>query len=225
MTKVELAECLAVIQDLFEIRPDLRIDFTSLGGTLHSGRVMNAFKRYEIEPTVETVSALFEQIEKTPATGAKLVDALIVEIQAAHEGKIEDAPARETFAGCGRCHDGVVSLEFPDGIRSVYCDCGRGQFFWSANGSKSVCLINRPDLKAKANAQRREELARAGSSLIRMGVDPGADVETQRKQYRNWILSLRGKIRKPNVRVHPDAQALAIFSNGDERNEDWSESR
>lgn len=186
-----MGEILGELQSMFEIRPELRIDFASQGGQLHSGRVLAALRKYQIDASIETISALFEHVEKTPPTGAKMVDALIAQIIAASEGQPEPAQRPASFAGCELCHDGVVVLPFPGGNRAVYCDCGRGQFFWGANSQNAACLVNRPDLKAKAFEIRRNEIARSGSTLIQLGVDPEADVETQQKQWRAKFYRMR----------------------------------
>lgn len=254
MTKREMGEILAALQDYFAIREDLRIDFETEAGNLHSGRVIFALKKHGLEASIETLSLLCERIDKTPATGAKLVDALIVEIQAAAQGETEPAAQPTSFAGCGLCHDGVSVLPFPDGNRAVYCDCGRGHFLWTANGSKNLSFANRPDLKARATAIQRQEIARSGSTLIRMGIDPEASGEVQQKQFRAWIVGMKVRLgrelaqgskpeppRKPPSREHaekaiatvrkpakptpppqlnPEALALAVYDNGDVRN-DW----
>ena len=194
MTKREMGEIMAVLQDHFSIREDLRIDFATEAGDLHSGRVIYALKTHGLEASLETLSLLCERIDKTPATGAKLVDAVIVEIQAAAQGEIEPAQTPTSFAGCGLCHDGVFSLPFPDGNRAVYCDCGRGHFLWSANGSKAMSFSNRPDLKARATAIQRQEIARSGSTLIRMGIDPEAPDELRQKQFRRWVVGMKERL-------------------------------
>jgi hypothetical protein len=189
-----MGEILAVLQDHFSIRADLQIDFATEAGDLHSGRVIFALKKHGLEASIGTLSLLCERIDKTPATGAKLVDALIVEIQAAAEGETVPAPAPTSFAGCELCHDGIVVLPFPNGNRAVYCDCGRGQFLWNANDRKSMSLVNRMDLKAKAFGIRREEIARSGSTLIRMGIDPEAPDELRQKQFRAWIVGMKARL-------------------------------
>jgi hypothetical protein len=240
-----MGELLGELQILFDIREDLRIDFMSEAGQFHSARVMNAMKKHGMTPELETISALFEQFEKTPATGARMVDALIVEIIGAAEGEVQSAAAPTSFAGCGLCHDGVIVLPFADGRRAVYCDCGRGQFLWEANKRANICVINRPDLKAKAFTLQREERARAGSTLIRFGVDPEASEADQLAAFRKFFdrakrgigeRSLMPPAKKPMSReqaeralatvrpakrppeqLNPESLALAVYANGDER--------
>lgn len=200
MNRREMGEILAVLQEHFAIHPNSCIDFATEAGEMHSGRVIHALKKHRLEVSLETLSLLCERIEKTPPTGAKLVDALIVEIQAAAEGEAVPAPAPTSFAGCELCHDGVVVLPFADGNRAVYCDCGRGQFLWNANDRKVLSFVNRPDLKAKAFGIRREEIARSGSTLIRMGIDPEAPDELRQKQFREWILGMKTRLARGMVK-------------------------
>lgn len=257
MTVTDMTEALSELQELFNIHPDGRINFDTEAGNLHAKRVLHAFRKFGIPADSSTLSSLYERIEKTPSTGAKMVDALIVEIQAASEGEPIQIAKPDDFAGCELCHGGIVVLPIPGGAngviadRAIYCDCGRGQFLWNANERKNLCLVNQPDLKAKAFAKRREDSARAGSNLVRFGVDPDASEAEQMKQFRSAVKSMAGQVgsgiakartvqpvppqtvdearamlasrkpRKPNPppQLNPEALALAVFDNGDERNE------
>jgi hypothetical protein len=257
MTPADMAEALGGLQELFNIHPDGRINFDTEAGNLHAKRVLHACRKFGIIPDESSLGNLYERIEKTPSTGAKMVDALIVEIQAASEGEPVQTAKADDFAGCELCHGGIVVLPLPGGKfghvsdRAIYCDCGRGQFLWGANDRKNICLINRPDLKAKAFAKRREDSARAGSNLVRFGVDPDASEAEQMKQFRSAVKSMAGQVgsgiakartvqpvppqtvdearamlasrkpRKPSPppQLNPEALALAVYDNGDERNE------
>lgn len=248
MTPEDVVEILSAAQELFNIYEPARIDFNTDGGILHAKRVLNSLQKYNLIVEPETLYRLYERVEKTPTTGAKMVDALIVEIIAAAEGETASIPSvrPENFAGCGLCHGGVVVLPFADGNRAVYCDCGRGQFLWGANGNEQACLANRPDLKAKAIAKRREEEAKAGSTLIRFGIDPDLPEDEKLRLFRAAIVRMKqgiGQQAKPPApakpvgreqaramltackrpeppdQLNPERVALAVYANGDERNE------
>lgn len=257
MTPTDMTEALSELQELFNIHPDGRIDFDTEAGNLHAKRVLHALRKFGIPAETEVLSSLYERIEKTPTTGSKMVDALIVEIQAASEGEPVQTAKADDFVGCELCHGGIVVLPIPCGKtgevsnRAIYCDCGRGQFLWAANERKNLCLANRPDLKAKAFAKRREDSARAGSNLVRFGVDPDASEVEQMKQFREAVKSMARQVgagtatsstvqpampqtvdearamlasRKPRKpapppQLNPEALALAVYDNGDERNE------
>lgn len=195
-----MTEALSELQQLFNIHPDGRINFDTEAGNLHAKRVLHACRKFGIPADTSAISSLYERIEKTPSTGAKMVDALIVEIQAASEGEPVQSAKPDDFAGCELCHGGIVVLPIPGGQngeisnRAIYCDCGRGQFLWNANERKNLCLATRPDLKAKAFTKRRQDSARAGSNLVRYGVDPDADEATQMKQFRQAIKSMASQV-------------------------------
>ncbi|MBI1324397.1 hypothetical protein GC170_14595 [bacterium] len=256
MTPTDMADALSELQDLFNIYDSARIDFNTEAGVLHAKRVLHACRKFGVPAEVDALSSLYERIEKTPTTGSKMVDALIVEIQAASEGEPVQTVRADDFAGCELCHGGIVVLPLPGGKtgevsnRAIYCDCGRGQFLWGANERKNLCLANRPDLKAKASTKRREDSARAGSNLVRFGVDPDASEAEQMRQYRESVRSMARQVgsgtatartvqpnppqtvdearallagRKskstPPPQLNPEAMALAVYANGDERNE------
>ncbi len=200
MTITDMTDVLSELQELFNIYEPARIDFDTEAGCLHAKRVFHALRKFNITADVKVIGQLYERIEKTPSTGAKMVDALIVEIQAASEGEPVQTAKPDDFAGCELCHGGIVVLPIPGGKnnqisnRAIYCDCGRGQFLWNANERKNLCLATRPDLKAKAFTKRREDSARAGSNLVRFGVDPDASEADQMKQFRSAVKSMAGQV-------------------------------
>lgn len=210
MTKIEMGEILAGMQELFDIHPDRRMDFSSDSGRLHSGRVLKALDRAGLHGSLETISELAERIDKTPPTAAKLVDSLIAEIAAAAEGDAIPRPAAPTFTGCDLCHDGVVVMPMPGGKhghispRAVYCDCNRGRFLHSAN-AETVCLAHRPELKSRAFRLRREDEARASGVLARFGVDVQAPEHEQVSQFREAVRDMAGQIgrsaRQPRIKT------------------------
>lgn len=212
MNRREMGEILAVFQAQFAIHPDSCIDFATEAGDLHSARVLNAIEKTGLEASKKTMKLLAENIEKTPPTGSKLVDAFIEKIHKASEGVVADPPLP------------------PRGVPAPAYACDR--------------TISKSELDAIT------------TQLERMGVDPHAPIEIQRKQFREWVLGMNVKLgremaqgakpppprpapsreqaekaladvrkpRKPNPppQLNPEALALAVFANGDERSErEW----
>jgi len=163
------------------------------------------------------------------------------------------AASRE-MAECARCDGrGVVSNIPVNVVRrgkvvprefSFACVCDRGRHFAGMRIAEDWMI-------RFAIERKKAEIAKVDANLERIGINPDADLDTQRRQFRQGIRRMRvqvasgtataktatpvlpltvnkakflpAKHRKPEPppQLNPERVALAVFANGDERNE-WA---
>ena len=131
----------------------------------------------------------------------------------------------------------VVSREF-----SFACVCDRGRLFAGMRIAEDWMI-------RFAIERKKAEIAKVDANLERIGINPDADLDTQRRQFRQGIRRMREQVasgtataktatpvlprtvdeakslltkhRKPEPppQLNPERVALAVYANGDERNE------
>lgn len=162
--------------------------------------------------------------------------------------------ATRQMSECPYCENRGVVSNVPCRVRNKWgeeierdysfaCVCDRGRYYAGMAVAQDWMLNFALD-------RRKAETAKARTNLKRLGVDPDAPLETQRRQYRQAVASMKSQVgkngqtartvqpvlpktveearamlasRKPAVnppeQLNPDRLALAVFANGDERNE------
>lgn len=189
MTREDMAEILAVLQDHFSIRNDCRIDFASEAGDLHSGRVLNALKKTGLEASIQTMSLLAEHIERTPPTGSKLVDILIEKIYESSEGvPVDPPPAPRGDAAPPREPEPVSRAELakaaPQLIRmgidpEAPIDIQRSQFRAWVLGMKAKLArdMSKGAKSERAKAAPSREQAEKALEAVRAARRPGSPID------------------------------------------------
>lgn len=137
----------------------------------------------------------------------------------------------------------IPSQQDPSRRYSWACVCGRGKLFGTLKQAPDYALDY-------AEARKKAEIARYDATLAEFGIDPKADPQTRARQFREAVRSMRaqvgaGKASAKHVRpiprtvdearammakrprklappphLDPEAVALKVLNNGDERNED-----
>lgn len=162
--------------------------------------------------------------------------------------------ATRELTECAYCENRGVVSNVPCRVRNKWgeevvreysfaCVCDRGRYFAGMPVAQDWMLHFALD-------RRKQQTAEGRVSLKRLGVDPDSPIETQRKQFRQAMASMKAQVgkngqtaktvrpvlpqtveearamlaaRKPAVnppeQLNPDRLALAVYANGDERNE------
>ena len=145
------------------------------------------------------------------------------------------AASRE-MAECAYCDGrGVVSNIPVNVVRrgetvereySFACVCDRGRRFAGMKIAEDWMIHI-------AIERKKAEIAKVPSNLAKLGIDPDADLETQRRQFRQGVRRMREQVasgEKASAAVvqlvakvpeplNPERMALAVYANGDDRNE------
>lgn len=165
---------------------------------------------------------------------AKYIDA-----QPKQGGSPDWIAASREMADCAYCDGrGVVSNIPVHVVRrgetvtreySFACVCDRGRRFAGMKIAEDWMIHIAIDRK-------KAEIAKVPTNLAKLGIDPDADLETQRRQFRQGVRRMREQVAsgskpvaavaqpvpakpEPPEQLNPERLALAVYANGDDRNE------
>lgn len=164
-----------------------------------------------------------------------------LDIQPKQGGSPDWATAAREMSACAYCEGRGVVSNVPCETRNKWgetvtreysfaCVCDRGRFF----GGMRVAT---DDMLRFAVQRHHEDVKRGRGVLERLGVDPDAAIETQRAQFRQAMQRMKREVasgkakpaaakltaatNRPPEKLNPERVALAVYDNGDERNE-WA---
>lgn len=216
--------------------------------------VINRHRIGDDLPRAEQLLTGFMQRElKGGATRVLEAFATYLETRPKQGGSPDWTAATREISECAYCENRGVVSNVPCRVRNKWgeecvreysfaCVCDRGRFFGGMTVAQDWMIHFALD-------RRKAETAKARETLGRLGVNPDAPIETQRKQFRQAMASMkaqvgrdgltaktvrpilpqtaeearamlarRKRVEPPEV-LNPDRVALAVFANGDERNE------
>jgi hypothetical protein len=149
-------------------------------------------------------------------------------------GSPDWSTASREMTECAYCENRGVVSNVPCRVRNKWgeevdreysfaCVCDRGRFFAGMPAAKDWMIHFALD-------RRKRQTAEARANLARLGVDVDASIDEQRRQFRKAFARMKSQAatgrkaapsrnaKAPDT-LNPEKLAMAVFANGDERNE------